>query len=119
MKEKALPELRFHCIPMPIQNLAQNGNKLRSLPKFCCISNNETNDILDKPKDRPLTIPPLSDEVGYCGDDPSFEQILNGTYDTTGLESNVALLRQRLKQTEEIAALATYPTIFDQEYRGN
>ncbi len=34
-------------------------------------------------KGSPFTIPPIADDVGYCGDGPSAEQILNGTYDAT------------------------------------
>ena len=69
-------------------------------------------------KGLPCNIPTLAGEVEYCGDGPSSEQILNGTYNKTGLESNIALLLQHLKQTEEMAALATYPTISEQEYTG-
>ena len=69
-------------------------------------------------KGSPFTIPPLADQVGYCADGPSVEQILKGTYDTSGLDSNVALLLQHLKITEEMAALVAHPTITEQEYVG-
>ena len=41
---------------------------------------------------------------------------MNGTYDTTGLNDNVALLIQHLQQSAEMAALASHPTITEQEY---
>jgi hypothetical protein len=69
-------------------------------------------------KGSPFTITPLAVDVGYCGDGPSAEQILNGTYDAAGLDSNVALLIQHLQQTEEMAALETHPSITEQEYIG-
>ena len=69
-------------------------------------------------KGSPFTITPLAVDVGYCGDGPSAEQILNGTYDAAGLDSNVALLIQHLQQTVEMAALETHPSITEQEYIG-
>jgi hypothetical protein len=69
-------------------------------------------------KGSPFTVPPLLQEIGYRGDGPSVEQILNGTNDATGLDSNFALLLQHLKQTEEMAALDAHPTITEQEYIG-
>ena len=46
------------------------------------------------------------------------EDILTGEYDTTGLDDNVAMLIQHLKQTAEMAALESNPTITEQEYVG-
>jgi hypothetical protein len=66
----------------------------------------------------PFTISPLAEQLGYCGDGPSAEQILNGTDDTDGMDANVALLLHHLQQSEEMAALDSYPTVTEQEYRG-
>jgi hypothetical protein len=64
----------------------------------------------------PFTVPPLSIELGFCGDGPASASILNGTYNNTVLESNVALLVQHLQQMDEMAAIQTYPTISTEEY---
>ena len=42
----------------------------------------------------PFTVAPLADQLGFCGDGNSSEDILQGEYDTTGLDDNVALLIQ-------------------------
>jgi hypothetical protein len=63
----------------------------------------------------PFTVSPLVDQIGYCADGPSIEQIINGTYDSSGLNSNVALLLQHLKQTEEMAVLEENPTITEND----
>jgi exonuclease III len=64
----------------------------------------------------PFTIPPLYDELGFCGDGPASMSMLDGSYDASQLESNVALLIQHLKQTDEMAAIETHPTITADEY---
>jgi hypothetical protein len=64
----------------------------------------------------PFTIPPLSIDLGFCGDGPASAAMLDGTYDSSTLDSNVALLVQHLKQTDEMAALQTHPTISTEEY---
>jgi hypothetical protein len=56
------------------------------------------------------------DQLGFCGDGSSSEDILKGEYDTTGLDDNVATLIQHLQQTAEMAALESHPTITEQEY---
>ena len=66
----------------------------------------------------PFTVSPLVDQLGYCGDGPSADQILDGTYDAQGMDSNVALLLRHLKQTAEMAALPSHPTVTEQDYRG-
>jgi hypothetical protein len=43
---------------------------------------------------------------------------LNGEYDTTGLDDHVALLIQHLKQSAEMAALISHPTMNEHEYIG-
>jgi hypothetical protein len=64
----------------------------------------------------PFTVAPLVDQLGFCGDGSSSDDILHGVYDTTGLNEHVALLIQHLKQSAEMEALVTYPTISEQEY---
>ena len=64
----------------------------------------------------PFTVPPLSHDLGFSGDGPASSSMLDGTYDSSALEENVALLVQHLKQTAEMAALQTHPTISTEEY---
>jgi exonuclease III len=64
----------------------------------------------------PFTIPPLSIDLGFCGDGPASAAMLDGSYDSSMLDSNVGLLVQHLKQTDEMAALQTHPTISTEEY---
>ena len=44
------------------------------------------------------------------------EQILQGTYDTTDLDDNVELLIEHMKQSAEMAALESHPTVTEAEY---
>ncbi len=64
----------------------------------------------------PFLVPPLIDQLGFCVDGTSADDILQGTYDATGLEENVAFLIQHLQQSAEMAAIASYPTITEKEY---
>ncbi|KAI2493806.1 hypothetical protein MHU86_20729 [Fragilaria crotonensis] len=64
----------------------------------------------------PFTIPPLSDDLGFCGNGEDAEKILDGTYDTTAYAPNVAILIRHLKQTAEIASMDAYPTISEEDY---
>ena len=64
----------------------------------------------------PFTVDPLNSQLGFCGDGISAEDILQGTYDVTGLDDNVAFLIQHLQQSAEMAAIESYPTITEQEY---
>ena len=66
----------------------------------------------------PFTVPPLVDQLGFCGDGSNSDEILNGSYDATGLNDNVSLLLQHLQQSAEMAALVSRPTITEQEYSG-
>ncbi len=63
-----------------------------------------------------LTVPPLSIDLGFCGDGPASAAMLDGSYDSSMLDSNVDLLIQHLKQTDDMAALQTHPTISTDEY---
>ncbi len=64
----------------------------------------------------PFTVAPSVDQLGFCGDGSSSEDVLKGVYETTGLDDNVATLIQHLQQTAEMAALESHPTITEQEY---
>ena len=75
-------------------------------------------DHFGQAKGSPFTVQPLSDDLGFCGDGPESMSMLNGSYDVSQLEANVALLVQHLKQTSEMAAIETHPTITTEEYVG-
>ncbi|KAI2496776.1 hypothetical protein MHU86_17710 [Fragilaria crotonensis] len=64
----------------------------------------------------PFTIPPLSDDLGFCGNGKDAEKILDGTYDTTAYAPNVVIIIRHLKQTAEIASMDAYPTISEEDY---
>ncbi|KAI2498326.1 hypothetical protein MHU86_16196 [Fragilaria crotonensis] len=66
----------------------------------------------------PFTVPPLSEELGFTGQQPAAEAILKGEYSNNDLDDNVSLLLQYLKQTERIAAMPISPTITEDEFRG-
>ena len=66
----------------------------------------------------PFTIPPLSHDLGFCGDQPGAEDILRGRYDTTPFAESVRLLLQHLHITQEVASDNSYPTITDAEFVG-
>ena len=66
----------------------------------------------------PFTASPLIDHLGFRGDGEAADEILNGTYDTTGLDDHVVLLIQHLQQSAAMDALDTRPTISEQEYVG-
>ena len=57
----------------------------------------------------PFTIPPLSTDLGFCGDLRGTDDILNGRYDSSQFRENVQLL---------IAQNPTYPTISEAEFIG-
>ncbi len=64
----------------------------------------------------PFTVPPLSVALGFGGHGPASASMLDGTYDSSQLDANVALLVRRLKQTTDMAALQTHPTISIEDY---
>ena len=66
----------------------------------------------------PFTVPPLVNQLGLCGDGSSSDDILNGEYIVHGLNEYTALLIQHLRQSAEMAAAETYPTISEEEYVG-
>jgi hypothetical protein len=69
-------------------------------------------------KGSPFTVPPLVDQLGFCGDGTSSEDILNGDYDTAGLNEHTALLVKLLKQSSAMSALDIRSTITEKEHTG-
>ena len=66
----------------------------------------------------PFTVPPLAEELGFCGDGPSGAAILTGHYDTSQFDKNVALLLQHLQQVHIVAQHPNYPSISEAELIG-
>ena len=66
----------------------------------------------------PFTVPPLADDLGFCGDRESADAILNGQYDSSPFQENIQLLLQHLRLTEEMIQAESYPTITEKEFRG-
>jgi hypothetical protein len=66
----------------------------------------------------PFTVPPLSSDLGFCGDTSGTDNILNGRYDASGLHANVKLLLTHLKHVEAIIQEPTFPTISEAEFIG-
>ena len=66
----------------------------------------------------PFTIPPLSEHLGFTGYSAYGQQMLDGTYDATELESNVQLLIQHLEHIHEMESDETRPSVSAEEFRG-
>ena len=66
----------------------------------------------------PFTIPPLSEHLGFTGYSEYGQQMLDGTYDATELDSNVQLLIQHLEHTHEMELDESRPSISAEEFRG-
>ena len=65
----------------------------------------------------PFTIQPLSLHLGFDGDTPQGRQILQGTYDSSGLTDNVQLLIRYLQKIHLIIESEVHPTITEDEFR--
>ena len=63
----------------------------------------------------PFTCEPLNNDLGFCGDGPGADAILNGQYRGHSFAPQIQLLLQHLKITEEMAQLQTFPTISQEE----
>ncbi|KAI2505037.1 hypothetical protein MHU86_9393 [Fragilaria crotonensis] len=66
----------------------------------------------------PFTIPPLATELGFDGATAHGQQILDGAYDSTALESNVRRLLSHLEKVQDIYKNPSKPTITEEEFRG-
>ena len=66
----------------------------------------------------PFTVPPLSEHLGFTGYSEYGQQMLDGTYNSADLESNVQLLIQHLEHIHEMELEESRPTITAEEFRG-
>jgi hypothetical protein len=66
----------------------------------------------------PFTVDPLAEDLGFCGDSPNADLILDGNYQLEGHQESVRMMLKHLKQTHEIASLQTYPTVSLEEFQG-
>jgi hypothetical protein len=66
----------------------------------------------------PFTVDPLAEDLGFCGDSPNADLILDGNYQLEGHQESVRMMLKHLKQTHEIASLQTYPTVSLEEFEG-
>jgi hypothetical protein len=64
----------------------------------------------------PFTIPPLSDLLGYTGISKTQQQLLKGTFETSGYDDNVALLLRHLQYTHDWSIDPIRPTISDDDF---
>jgi exonuclease III len=64
----------------------------------------------------PFTIPPLSDQLGFCANTEASRDILQGNFDDTQLDENVQLLLRHLRQVGEMESEPARPTITEEEY---
>ena len=64
----------------------------------------------------PFTTDPLSSDLGFLGDTPFADDILDGLYDTSHLQEHVRILVNHMRFTYELANLSTFPTITKQEF---
>jgi hypothetical protein len=66
----------------------------------------------------PFTEPPLSTDLQFTGLGDASSSMLAGDYTLQGVDENVALVIDHLKQTETVASLEHHTTITEDEYRG-
>ena len=66
----------------------------------------------------PFTCEPLKTEMGFCGDGPGSEALLQGQYHSHPLSPQIQLLLHHLKLTDEMAQLCSFPTILHEEFVG-
>ncbi|KAI2502879.1 hypothetical protein MHU86_11548 [Fragilaria crotonensis] len=72
-------------------------------------------------KGTPFTVPPLLDDLGFRGDRPLSQRILEGTYEhqpgeVDQVSENVRLLLQHFEQVQEMAEAPSFPTISMDEF---
>lgn len=67
----------------------------------------------------PLTVPPLSQELGCSGDGEYAEQILTGNYQfPAGYDKNIKTLIKHLRISDELKQLRVFPTLNERDYIG-
>ncbi|KAI2510607.1 hypothetical protein MHU86_3718 [Fragilaria crotonensis] len=64
----------------------------------------------------PFTVSPLVDLLGYTGFGEAQQQLLRGTFDTTGYDENVQLLLNHLRYAHKAVAENIRPTIDDGDF---
>ncbi|KAI2497109.1 hypothetical protein MHU86_17370 [Fragilaria crotonensis] len=64
----------------------------------------------------PFTVSPLADLLGYTGFGEAQQQLLRGTFDTTGYEENVQLLLNHLRYAHKAVEENIRPTIDDGDF---
>jgi hypothetical protein len=65
----------------------------------------------------PFTTDALLHDLGFCGDGPGTDDILEGQYQQRSLSMHVQLLLQHLKLSHEMAQLRSFPTITQNRIR--
>ena len=65
----------------------------------------------------PFTIPPLSEELGFRGDGPTGDAILQGQYKSDHIDEHVRLLLNHMEQVHEMATNPSFPTISEDDFR--
>ena len=66
----------------------------------------------------PFTVTPLVEDLGFCGDGPGAEAILQGIYETGPFDEHVQLLLDHLRFAQTTANEPCRPTITEHEFRG-
>ena len=99
---KTCTEWQIVEVPTDVITLLQNRNRLH----------------FSQAHDTPFTVPPLSSELGSCGDAPGTKAILEGRMDATGHGKHVQLLLQHLSQINDIAQHPNCPTISEADFVG-
>ena len=64
----------------------------------------------------PFTVYPLAEALSFDGLTPTGEDILQGAFDTMGMDENVAALIRHMRQVDAIEALQSRPTINDADF---
>ena len=64
----------------------------------------------------PFTVDPLAEALSFDGLTPTGEDILQGAFDTMGMDENVAPLIRHMRQVDAIEALQSRPTINDADF---
>ncbi|KAI2491614.1 hypothetical protein MHU86_22931 [Fragilaria crotonensis] len=64
----------------------------------------------------PFTTSPLAESLGFGGGSWAGDDLLNGQFDTQGMDENVSILIRHIRHIEEMQQLASRPTISDDEF---
>ncbi|KAI2503122.1 hypothetical protein MHU86_11313 [Fragilaria crotonensis] len=65
----------------------------------------------------PFTIPPLTNDFGYCGDTASVQALLQGRYDSSQqTDESVRIFLDHLQHTADMATTENFPTISETSF---